>query len=111
MAKEELIDNDITDDEWEKIHIPLQENLEKYMALIVPNIIAFSIADTYNRGGLCDSSFEIHYRSMGDILLVKPEAIEVKDQILAILEIQYGLVMVADDPMKLERAKGCDRQC
>ena len=104
MTKMEVIDEDISEEEWESIHIPIQENLELYMArFIVPEVVAFAIADSYNRGGLCDCSFEMHYNTMGDILLVKPKAIEIADQVKEILEIKYGLIVVDDNPMKIEK--------
>ena len=95
---------DIDNTEWENVHLPIQENLERYMAkFIVPEVIAFSIADAYNRGGLCGATFEQHYNSMGDILLVKPHLMNVADQIFEILEIKYGLVIVDDSPMRVEK--------
>ena len=107
IVKKVEIVGDVSESEWENIHLPIQQNLERYMAVfIVPEVIAFSIADAYNRGGLCDSTFESHYRSMGDILLVKPHLMEVADQIFEILKIKYGLVIVDDNPMKIEKVYG-----
>ena len=101
----------ISEKEWEDIHIPIQENLESYMTtFIVPEVIAFSIANAFRGKGLCDSSFEAHYRSMGDILLIKPHPMIVADKIFEILKIKYGLIVVDDSPMIVQEITELERE-
>ena len=96
-------DDDISDEEIESIHLPIQENFQEYMAsYVIPEVVAFQIANAYYRGGLCDATFEQHYNSFGDVFNGICPAIDVADEIFKLLKIKYNLVIVDDSPMKIE---------
>ncbi|MFA5603799.1 MAG: hypothetical protein WDA12_02970 [Bacilli bacterium] len=97
-------DNDVTNEEWKKLHVPFNDNLNDYLTrYVIPEVVSFSIANSYYRGCLCSSTFEQHYRSMSDIILAYPSLEDVKDDIVNLLKIKYNLKVVSEDPLTLEK--------
>jgi len=94
----------ISDEEWEKINLPIQENLQQYLKeYIVPELVAFSIANAYYRNGLSECSLERHYNSFSDVVITHFHLSEVSNQILNILKIKYSLIITNDNPMEIKR--------
>ena len=47
---------DITEKEWNQKYLPFYNNFSKYMInYIIPDVVAFYIANSYNRKCLCNS--------------------------------------------------------
>jgi len=97
-------DEDITDEEIERVHVPIQENFQEYLvSYIIPEVVAFQIANNYYRGGLGNATFEQHYKSYGDVINGLCPSIDVADEIFKLLKIKYALVITDDNPMKIEK--------
>ena len=100
VIKKKEIDGDITDEEWENLHLPFNNNLDKYVTkYIIPEIFAFQLANSYFRGCLIKSSLLLHYNSMTDIILVDPSLEEVKADTLNLLQIKYNLTIKEEEPV------------
>ena len=97
-------DEDITDDEWDNLHVPNEDNLNNFMVkYVVPEVVAFQLANSYYRGCLCSATFLQHYNSMNDIILVYPSLDEVKEPIVELLKIKYNLKVVNESPLILDK--------
>lgn len=96
---------DITDEEFENILVPLNENFRNYMMkCIIPEVFAFEIANSYFRGGLCDATFEQHFHSMCDVFNGFHDSLmDIADKTFELLQIKYNLVITDDSPMKIEK--------
>ena len=104
ISNQNNIDNDITDEEWENLHIPYDKNLNNFMTkYIVSEVVAFSIANSYYRNCLCSASFLQHYNSMKDIVLVNPKFEEIKGKIEELLNIKYNIKIVNESPLILDK--------
>ena len=60
-------DDDIFDEELEKIINPFYDNYHEYIInYIVPEVIAFYIASSYSRNAMWEATFYQHYNSAKD---------------------------------------------
>ncbi|MDD2435701.1 MAG: hypothetical protein PHO63_05585 [Bacilli bacterium] len=101
---DEKIDSDISDDEFDKVHGPYNENLNNFLIrYIVPEVFAFQLAQSYYRNCLCASSLEAHYNSMTDIILVYPSLDDIKAETINLLKIKYNLQITNENPTVLEK--------
>ena len=98
-------DGEVSEKDWEELHIPFNDNLNDFMIkYVIPEVVAFSIANSYFRGCLCEATFEQHYNSMSDIINGSSGTImECADTVFELLKIKYNLVVIDDNPMKIEK--------
>ncbi len=95
-------DEDITDEEFEKYYVPFEKVFREYMnKYIVPEVIAFQIANYHYRGILVNSSLLIHYNSMVNVFSMTPKYEEVKEEIINLLKIKYSLIVEKEEPLIL----------
>lgn len=60
-------DEDISDEECEKVIDPFYENYDSYLEeYIVPEVIAFYIASSFYRNAMWEATFEQHFNSAFD---------------------------------------------
>lgn len=95
---------DITDKEWEQKHLPFYQNLNTYLInYIIPDVIAFYIANSYSRKCLCDSSLTIHINSAKDIFNIQCENNKLIPKIKNLLKIRYNLIIIKSNPLKIRK--------
>lgn len=93
---------DITDKEFEEILLPFYNNYNDYFfSFVIPETIAFYLANGYSRNCLSDCPLINHVNSALDIFNVRCNVDELIPQIKLILRIKYNLKIVKNNPLKL----------
>ena len=93
---------DITDKEFEEILLPFYNNYNEYIIkFVIPDAIAFYLANGYSRNCLSDCPLINHINSALDIFNVRCNIDELKPEIELILKIKYNLKVVKNSPLKL----------
>lgn len=83
---------DITDKEFEEILLPFYNNYNEYLIkFVIPDAIAFYLANGYSRKCLSDCPLVNHINSALDIFNVRCNVDELIPQIEFILKIKYNL--------------------
>lgn len=79
-------------------------NFSKYMIkYIIPDVVAFYIANSYIRNCLCDSPLYNHINSAKDVFNIKCDTKKLIPKIEEILRIKYNLKIVNNNPLRLKR--------
>ncbi len=95
---------DITDKEFEKILLPFYNNYNEYLIkFVIPEAIAFYLANGYSRNCLSDCPLNNHINSSLDIFNVRCNVNSLIPQIKNILRIKYNLKIVKINPLKLRK--------
>lgn len=67
-------DEDISDEELEKVINPFYDNYHEYIiTYVMPEVIAFYIASSYSRNAMWEATFYQHYNSAKDIFNVNDD--------------------------------------
>lgn len=94
---------DITDEEFEKLIIPFYDNYSAYLiSFVIPDTIAFYLANGHRRNCLSDCPLINHINSAIDTFNVRCDINELIPEIEKILNIKYNLKIVTTNPLKLE---------
>jgi len=95
---------DITDKEFEKILLPFYNNYNEYIIkFVIPDAIAFYLANGHSRNCLSDCHLINHINSALDIFNVRCNVNDLMQQIKLILRIKHNLKIVKNNPLKIER--------
>ena len=95
---------DITDEEFEKIYLPVCINFDKYLKeFVIPDVVAFYIADNIYKKVLSKAPLYNHINSAIDVFNVRCDIDELISSIKKILIIKYNLKIVKDNPMILKK--------
>ena len=95
---------DITEKEWNQKYLPFYNNFSKYMInYIIPDLVAFYIANSYNRKCLCDSPLYNHINSAKDVFNINCDTKKLIPKIEQILRIKYNIKIVNNNPLRLKR--------
>ena len=93
---------DITNKEFEEILLPFFNNYNEYLIkFVIPDAIAFYLANGYSRNCLSDCPLINHINSALDIFNVRCNIDELKPEIELILRIKYNLKIIKINPLKL----------
>lgn len=93
---------DITDKEFEEILLPFYNNYNEYLIkFVIPDAIAFYLANGYSRNCLSDCPLINHINSALDIFNVRCNVDELKPEIELVLKIKYNLKIAKNNPLKL----------
>jgi hypothetical protein len=97
--------DDITDQEYEDILVPFYNNLDEFMLnYIVPEVVAFYLADSRYKKCLYDSTLTIHINSIMDIFnRYKEDINKILPSVRKILRIKYNLKITKTNPLRLEK--------
>lgn len=84
-------DEDISDEEFDAILKPFLDNYDEYIeSYIMPEVIAYYIANSYYRNAMYEGSFLQHYNSAKDMLNLFNEDYKiVKTKVFELLKISY----------------------
>lgn len=99
--------DDLTDDEFEKIIVPFDKNVDTYFSeYVLYDFIAFYIASGWERDVLSQTTLRTECSTASDVLASSCE-IEKYDfeKLKHILEVKFSLKVVSDNPLELEKIK------
>ena len=84
-------DEDISDEELEKVINPFYDNYHEYIiTYVMPEVIAFYIASSYSRNAMWEATFNQHYNFAKDMLnLFNKDYNIVKTKVFELLKISY----------------------
>ena len=95
---------DIRDKEFEEILLPFYNNYNEYVIkFVIPDAVAFYLANGYSRNCLSDCPLINHINSALDIFNVRCNVNDLMQQIKLILRIKHNLKIVKNNPLKIER--------
>lgn len=96
---------DITDEEFNAILKPFIDNYDEYIeSYIMPEIIAYYIANSYYRNAMYESTFIQEYNSAKDLInLFGEDEEKVKSEVLKLLRIKYALIIVNENPLEFKK--------
>lgn len=95
---------DITDEEFEEILLPFFNNYSEYIIkFLMPDAIAFYIANGYFRHCLSDCSLINHINSAADIFNVRCKKEELLPAVEEILRVKYNLIISKTSPLELKK--------
>ena len=101
------VNSDITDEDFKKILIPFNDNYDEFLEdYIMPEVIAFYIANSFYRDAMWKGSFKQHYSSAADIINYFDEDYEkVKADVINLLKVKYALEIISEDSLILNTTK------
>ena len=95
---------DITDEEFERIYLSVCINYDNYLKeFVIPNVVAFYIADNFYKKVLSKASLYNHINSAIDVFNAICDIDKLIPSIKKILRIKYNLRIVKDNPMILKK--------
>lgn len=95
---------DITDKEFEEILLPFYNNCNEYLIkFVIPDAIAFYLANGYSRNCLSNCPLINHINSALDIFNVSCNGDELIPEIKLILRIKYNLKIIKINPLKFKK--------
>ncbi|MGN1324338.1 MAG: hypothetical protein ACI4VR_03985 [Bacilli bacterium] len=94
-------DEDISDEECEKVIDPFYDNYNSYLEeYVVPEVIAFYIASTFYRNAMWEATFEQHFNSASDTFnLICKNYKKMKAGVIKLLRLKYSLEIISEDPL------------
>jgi len=97
----------ISDDEFEAVLKPFLDDYDNFIySYVMPEIIAYYIANAFNRNSMYSGTFNQHYNSAKDMLNLFNEDYEtVKAEVFKLLKIKYALLVVNENPLAFKKIK------
>lgn len=98
-------DEDITEEEFEKVLKPFIDNYDDFVEnYIMPEVIAYYIANAYYRNAMYETTFIQEYNSAKDLINLFGENYEhVKAEVYKLLRIKYALDIISEDPLEFKK--------
>lgn len=95
-------DEDISDEEFNEILKPFLDNYDEYNeSYIMPEVIAYYIANSYYRNAMYEGSFLQHYNSAKDLINMFGENEEkIKAEVFKLLRVKYALSITNENPLE-----------
>lgn len=82
---------DITDEEFERIYLPVCINYDNYLKeFVIPDVVAFYIANGYSRHCLSECNLINHINSAIDVFNCKCDISRLIPKLKGILRIKYN---------------------
>ena len=95
---------DITDKEFEEILLPFYNNYNEYIIkFVIPDVIAFYLANGHARNCLSDCPLINHINSALDIFNTRCNVGELIPEIELVLKIKYNLKIEKNNPLRLRK--------
>ena len=100
-------DEDISDEELEKIIDPFYDNYHEFViTYVIPETIAFYISSSYSRNAMWEATFFQHYNSAKDIFNIDDKDYKkIKREVIKLLMIKYSLEIIFEDHLDLKKIK------
>lgn len=100
------IDEDISDEELEKVINPFYKNFDEYIiTYVMPEVIAFYIASSFSRNAIWEATFYQHYNSAKDTFNISGDEDydKVKSEVIKLLRMKYSLEIISEDPLDFKK--------
>lgn len=95
---------DITDKEFEEILLPFYNNYNEFLLnFVIPDTIAFYLANGHSRNCLSDCPLRNHINSAIDVFNVRYDIDKLIPQVEQILKIKYNLKIINSNILNLEK--------
>ena len=96
---------DISDEEFEAILKPFLGNYDEFIeSYVMPEVIAYYIANSYYRNAMYKGSFLQHYNSAKDLINIFGENEEkVKAEVFKLLRVKYALSITNENPLEIKK--------
>ena len=99
-----MIRDDISEYEYKKHYEPFLDNYNDYLDnYIIPDVVAFYIANSYYRKCLCNAKYIYHINSALSLFNYECNVKRLIPQIEKVLKIKYNLIIKKTNPLRLER--------
>lgn len=99
-------DEDIFDEELEKVINPLCDNYHEYIiTYVMPEVIAFYIASSFSRNAMWEATFYQHYNSAKDTFDIGDDEDydKVKAEVIKLLRMKYSLEIISENPLDFKK--------
>lgn len=99
-------DEDISDEELEKVINPFYDNYHEYIiTYVMPEVIAFYIASSFSRNAMWEATFYQHYNSAKDTFNIcdDEDYDKVKAEVIKLLRMKYSLEIISEDPLDFKK--------
>lgn len=98
------VKEDITDKEFEEILLPFYNNYNEYLIkFVIPETVAFYLANGYSRNCLSNCSLINHINSALNIFNVGCNIDKLIPKIELVLRIKYNLKIIKTNPLKFKK--------
>lgn len=97
---------DISNEESEKVIDPFYKNFDEYIiTYVMPEVIAFYIANSFSRNTMWETTFYQHYNSAKDTFNICDDENydKVKYEVIKLLRIKYSLEIISEDPLDFKK--------
>ena len=94
-------DEDISDEECEKVIDLFYDNYDSYLEeYVIPEVIAFYIASSFYRNAMWKATFEQLFNSAFDTFnLMCRNYKKMKAEVIKLLKLKYSLEIINEDPL------------
>ena len=99
-------DDDISNEEIERIIDPFYKNFDEYIiTYVMPEVIAFYIASSYSRNAMWEATFYQHYNSAKDTFNIGDDEDydKVKAEVIKLLKMKYSLEIISENPLDFKK--------
>lgn len=99
-------DEDISDEELEKVINPFYDNYHEYIiTYVMPEVIAYYMANAYYRNAMYETTFIQEYNSAKDTFNVSDDEDyeSIKAEVIKLLRMKYSLEIISEDPLDLKK--------
>lgn len=98
-------DEDISDEECKNIIDPFYDDYNTFVEeYVMPEVIAYYIANSYYRNAMWEATFLQHFNSASDIFnLISDNYEKVKAEVIKLLKLKYALEIISEDPLDFKR--------
>lgn len=98
-------DEDISDEECEKIIDPFYDNYHTFVEeYVMPEVIAYYLANSFYRNAMWETTFLQHFNSASDMFnLVSKNYKKTKIEVIKHLRLKYALEVISEDPLDFKR--------
>lgn len=99
-------DEDISDEELEKIINLFYDNYHEYIIThVMPEVITFYITSSFSKNAMWEATFYQHYNSAKDIFNISDEEDyeSIKTEVIKLLRMKYSLEIISEDPLNFKK--------
>lgn len=98
-------DEDISDEECEKIIDPFYDNYHTFVEeYVMPEVIAYYLANSFYRNAMWEATFLQHFNSASDMFnLVSKNYKKTKTEVIKLLRLKYALEIISEEPLDFKR--------
>lgn len=95
---------DVSNEEFDSIVDPFTDLCSNYLIQeLIPKYIAFHIAEGYRTSAIWSNSYDIIFNTAMDMFNIIPKNVRsIKDDVAKLLEKEYKLKIISEDPLDLK---------